>query len=68
MTKKPSNYKEAVSHGAKLGSGSRFAALQKDIAAGGAKDPGAVAAAIGRQKYGPAHFQALGSMARKKKP
>lgn len=38
---------------AKLGSGARFAALKKSIAArGGVKDPGAVAAHIGMEKYG----------------
>lgn len=36
----------------KLGSGKRFAALEASIAAGGAKNPAAVAAAIGRKKYG----------------
>ena len=37
----------------KLGSGARFKALEKSIAAkGNVSDPGAVAAAIGRKKYG----------------
>ncbi len=36
----------------KLGGGGRFAALKSKIAKGGARDPGAVAAAIGRAKYG----------------
>jgi hypothetical protein len=36
----------------KLGSGERFAALKKKVAAGGARNPGAVAASIGRKKYG----------------
>lgn len=44
---------------AKLGSGARFAALEKSVAAGGARNPGAVAAAIGRRKYGKARFQGL---------
>ncbi len=34
-----------------------FAKLEKKVAAGGAKNPGAVAAAIGRKKYGKAKFQ-----------
>lgn len=51
---------------AKLGSGARFKALEKKIARGGAKDPGAVAAAIGRKKYGKARFQKLASQGRKK--
>jgi hypothetical protein len=38
---------------AKLGSGARFAALAKKISArGDVRDPEAVAAAIGRAKYG----------------
>lgn len=37
----------------KLGTGKRFAALKKSLASrGGVKDPGALAAAIGRKKYG----------------
>jgi len=38
----------------KPGGGGRFAALKKKLAAQGAKDPGALAAAIGRKKYGKA--------------
>lgn len=38
---------------AKLGSGARFASLVKSIGArGDVRDPAAVAAAIGRRKYG----------------
>lgn len=37
---------------AKLGSGARFKAVEKEAAKGGAKDPAAVAAAVGRKKYG----------------
>jgi hypothetical protein len=37
---------------AKLGSGARFKAVEKAAAKGGAKDPAAVAAAVGRKKYG----------------
>ena len=45
---------------AKLGSGARFKALKKSIASKGeVRDPGAVAAAIGRKKYGKAKFQKL---------
>jgi hypothetical protein len=44
----------------KLGSGKRFAQLKGKIAArGGVKDPAAVAAAIGRKKYGAKKFQQL---------
>jgi len=42
-----------------LGSGERFKALTKELKKGGAKDPAALAAAIGRKKYGKAKFQAL---------
>lgn len=37
---------------AKLGSGARFKALEKKAAKGGAENPAAVAAAVGRKKYG----------------
>lgn len=45
----------------KLGSGKRFAALKSKLAhkKNGPRDPGAVAAAIGRKKYGKAKFQKL---------
>lgn len=46
------------------GEGSRFKAIEKIAAAGGAREPGAVAAAIGRAKYGKEKFQKMG---RKKK-
>ena len=52
---------------AKLGSGKRFAALEKSIAAGGAKDPGAVAASIGRKKFGAKKMGKLSGKGRKKK-
>lgn len=45
---------------AKLGSGARFKALKGKIARkGGVRDPGAVAASIGRKKYGTKRFQQL---------
>ena len=46
----------------KLGSGGRFKKLSKKLKKKGAKDPDALAAHIGRQKYGKARFQ---NMARK---
>ena len=53
---------------ARLGSGARFAALKAKIAQrGGVRDPGAVAAAIGRAKYGKKKFQALAAKGRKGK-
>ena len=49
-----------------LGSGARFAALKAKIAKkGGVRDPGAVAAAIGRKKYGAKKFQALAAKGKK---
>lgn len=48
------------------GEGSRFAALKKLIAAkGSAKDPGAVAASIGRKKYGAKKMAAMAAAGRK---
>lgn len=45
---------------AKLGSGARFKALVSKISArGGVRNPAAVAASIGRKKYGKARFQKL---------
>ena len=37
---------------APLGSGERFDAVERGAKASGARDPAAVAAAVGRQKYG----------------
>ena len=57
-----------VQRTAKLGSGKRFAALRGAIAArGGVRDPGAVAAAIGRKKYGAERFARLSVAGRKRK-
>jgi len=36
----------------KLGSGARFSALTQELASRGARDPKALAAYIGRKKYG----------------
>lgn len=44
---------------AKLGSGARFKALSKKLAKKGVKDPKALAAAIGRKKFGKKRFQKL---------
>ena len=44
----------------KLGSGARFKALSRKLAGQpGVKDPDALAAAIGRKKYGKKRFQKL---------
>lgn len=53
---------------APLGEGGRFAALKAALAKkGGIKNPGALAASIGRKKYGNAKFNALSAAARKHK-
>lgn len=43
----------------KPGEGSRFAAIEKSAKLGGATNPAAVAAAIGRRKYGKKRFQQM---------
>ena len=43
----------------KLGSGSRFKAVEASARASGAKNPAAVAAAAGRKKYGQKKMTAL---------
>lgn len=48
-----------------LGSGARFAALKAKLAArGDVADPAAVAAKIGRKKYGKAAMQAMAAKGR----
>jgi len=51
---------------AKLGSGARFKSLKKKLAKKGAKSPGALAAWIGRKKYGAKRFSKLSAKGRKK--
>lgn len=53
---------------AKLGSGKRFGALEKSIEAGGKskKAAGAIAASIGRKKFGAKKFGKLSAKGRKK--
>ena len=48
----------------KLGTGARFKALKAKLAAKGAHDPGALAAYIGRKKFGRKRFGALAGKAR----
>lgn len=52
--------------GAKLGSGARFKSLSKKLAKKGVKDPDALAAEIGRKKYGKSAFQKMAVKGRKK--
>jgi hypothetical protein len=48
-----------------LGTGARFKKLAAQVAAKGAADPDALAAAIGRKKLGKGRFQALAKAAKK---
>lgn len=51
----------------KPGGGGRFAKLQKSIAArGGVSNPAAVAASIGRKKYGAEKMAAMAAKGRKR--
>ena len=50
----------------RLGMGGRFAALKAKAAASGARDPGAVAAAIGIQKYGSGKMHKWAAAGRKR--
>jgi len=51
----------------KLGTGSRFKAVVASAKASGAENPAAVAAAIGRKKYGQKKMGQLAAKGRKKK-
>jgi hypothetical protein len=51
----------------KLGSGKRFKELEKKVAAHGAKNPRAVAAAIGIRKYGKRKMHELAMKGKKRK-
>jgi len=53
----------------KLGGGGRFQKLESSLAnKPGIKDPAAVAASIGRRKYGAKKFADLGAAAKEKMP
>ena len=51
---------------APVGSGKRFAALKSKLSRRGVKNPGALAAFIGRRKYGKAGFGKLAAAGRKR--
>ena len=51
---------------AKLGQGGRFAAVEASAKKSGARNPAAVAAAVGRAKYGSAKMAAMSAAGRKK--
>ena len=60
------NY-QAVAKKTPVGAGGRFAAVEKAAKAGGATNPAAVAAAIGRKKYGGEAFQKMAIAGKKGK-
>lgn len=51
----------------KLGSGKRFASLKSKLARKGIRNPGALAASIGRKKFGAKKFAKLSARGRKGK-
>jgi len=48
------------------GAGARFAAIERAARLGGARDPAAVAAWIGRKKYGKTRFQRMAAAGRRR--
>lgn len=50
----------------KLGSGARFKAVEASARKSGASDPAAVAAAVGRKKYGAKKMASLAAKGREK--
>lgn len=57
---------EKVAKTSKPGSGKRFSALEKSLKAEGVRDPGAVAASIGRKKYGAKRYAKMSAAGRKR--
>jgi hypothetical protein len=49
-----------------LGGGGRFQKLKKELAGKGAENPGALAASIGRKKYGKKKFQQMAAKGKKR--
>lgn len=58
---------QRIQASAPLGSGERFRAVARAAAAGGAKNPEAVAASVGRRKFGAKRFAMLAAIARRRK-
>ena len=50
----------------KLGGGGRFAKLEKELSKKGVQDPAALAASIGRKKYGKEKFQQMATAGKKR--
>jgi hypothetical protein len=65
LKRKVKSHYETVAKSKPPGEGSRFKAVEASAKAGGATDPGAVAAAIGRKKYGKAKFQKMAAAGKK---
>ena len=51
----------------KLGTGKRFANLKRALARKGVRNPGALAATIGRKKYGAKRFGKLAAKGRRRR-
>lgn len=52
---------------AKLGSGKRYSNLKRSLASKGARNPGALAASIGRKKYGKKRYAKMSAAGRRRK-
>ncbi|MGD9663117.1 MAG: hypothetical protein AB7U63_17815 [Porticoccaceae bacterium] len=65
VAKAQAAYKQAVKT-SKPGEGKRFAAMENLLEAKGAENPEALAAYIGRKKYGPKGFATMAASGRKK--
>src|SRR5215813_10831490 len=66
---KPPNFGGLMGKSMKLGGGGRFQKLESSLASKpGIRNPAAVAASIGRKKYGAKKFGDLGAAAREKTP
>jgi hypothetical protein len=59
--------RKASKKAAPLGTGQRFKSLTRKLAARGVRNPSALAAYIGRRKYGKAGMAALSAAGRKRK-
>jgi hypothetical protein len=51
----------------RVGGGGRFAKLKKKLSRKGIRNPGALAASIGRKKYGKRRFQKMAAKGRKRR-
>jgi len=67
MNKKKNQVAYAAAKRTPLGSGARFKAVEAAAKAGGAKNPAAVAAAIGIKKYGKKRMAKMAAAGRRKK-